>query len=63
MHTRLREVQERLEEDFQRMKNEGRLEDRDFDALVQMIESTPGLAEEDRNELRELVAGWRKEPQ
>ena len=63
VHTRLREVREGLEEDFQRMKNEGSGEDRDFDALVQMIESTPGLAEEDRKELGELVAGWRKEYQ
>ncbi|MCK4318742.1 hypothetical protein KAW53_08270, partial [Candidatus Bathyarchaeota archaeon] len=63
VHTRLREVRERLEEDLQRMKNEGNLDDIDFDALVRIIESTPGLAEEDRKELGELVAGWRKEHQ
>jgi len=63
VHTRLREVRERLEEDFQRMKSEGNFKDRDFDALVQMIESTPGLAEDDRKELGELVAGWREEYQ
>ncbi len=63
VHTRLREVRERLEEDLQRMKDEGDAEDIDFDALVQMIESTPGLAEEDRKELRELVAGWREKHQ
>ena len=63
VQTRLREVRERLEEDFQRMKNEGNLEDRDFDTLVQMIESTPGLAEEDRKELGVLVAGWREKHQ
>jgi len=45
------------------MKNEGNLEDRDFNVLKQIIESTPGLAEEYRKELRELVAGWRKEHQ
>ncbi|MBA7468498.1 hypothetical protein GH157_05105 [archaeon] len=60
VHTRLREVRKRLEEDLQRMKNEGDAEDIDFDALVQMIESTSRLAEEDRKELRELVAGWRE---
>jgi len=63
VHTRLREVRERLEEDFQRMKDEGDAEDIDFDALVEMIESTPGLAEEDRKELGELVAGWREKHQ
>jgi hypothetical protein len=63
MHTRLREAQGRLEEDYQRMKNEGKLEDVDFDALVQMIESMPRLAEKDRTELRELVAGWREKHQ
>jgi PKD repeat protein len=63
VHTRLREVRERLEEDFQRMKNEGNLKDIDFDALAQMIESTPGLAEEDRKELGVLVAGWREKHQ
>jgi hypothetical protein len=61
--TRLREIRERLKEDYQRMKNEGNIEDRDFDVLKQRIESTPGLAEEYRKELRELVAGWRKEHQ
>jgi hypothetical protein len=60
VHTRLREG---LEEDFQRMKDEGNLGDGGFDALVQMIESAPGLAEEDRKELGELVAGWRAEHQ
>jgi hypothetical protein len=45
------------------MKNEGKLEDVDFDALVQMIESMPRLAEKDRTELRELVAGWREKHQ
>jgi len=63
VHTKLSEVRERLEEDFQRMKDEGKLENRDFDALVQMIESTLGLAEEDRKKLGELVAGWREEHQ
>jgi PKD repeat protein/ABC-type branched-subunit amino acid transport system substrate-binding protein len=61
--TKLREIRERLKEDYQRMKNEGNLEDRDFNVLKQIIESTQGLAEEYRKELRELVAGWRKEHQ
>lgn len=61
LRSRLIELQDRLGGELQRIVERGNFGDEEFDALEKMVDEAPGIAAEERSELKALIADWRSE--